>query len=298
MKKLFLLFVIVISQSCFANMASPFTWGTIGSNAFSSADIDILREKILVSIDSGFNTAAYDIEYTIRSDVHGIQIPLMFYAKDFKSNFKVWLDDEEIRLVSIPYTIKRSATTFSRFSRNFDPPSREGEPETILVSWSEHVGFRYPISDLMYFYANLTEGEHRIRVTYTGNVSINKITEGDEYSFLYSLAPAAHWRSFGSLEIIVDATKCEKGQLQTNLGKPAAGKIDSVATWRFKKLPADYFSISYFQKLSVPREPYPSMQSGIPLQKSTIKIISAGAIFIVLCGLFFFIRRRRNKRRG
>jgi len=139
----------MLSQLAFANMASPFTRGTIGSNAFSSADIDILREKIFVSIDSGFKTANYDIEYIIRSDVHGIQIPLMFYAEDLKSNFKVWLD-EAIQLVPIPDHIKTSAGSFSRFSRSFSPPSREGEPETIVVSWSDHGGFVYPISDLVY----------------------------------------------------------------------------------------------------------------------------------------------------
>ncbi|MCW3102983.1 MAG: hypothetical protein JWO09_1423 [Bacteroidetes bacterium] len=298
MKKLLLLFAIMLSQFTFANMASPFNWGTIGSNAFSSADIDILREKIFVSIDSGFKTAAYDIEYIIRSDVHGVQIPLMFYAKDLKSNFKVWLDDEEIQLVPIPDNVKTSAPTFSRFSRSFMPSAREGEPETIVISWSEHGGFVCPISDLMYFYANLTEGEHRIHVTYAANVSITEMTEGDEYSFLYSLSPAAHWRSFGSLEITVDATKYEKGALQTNLGNPAAGSIDSVATWHFNKLPADYFSISYFQKLVVPHEPYPSMGSGVDLQSPVMKIIAAGILLVIFCGLLFFIRRGKNKRQG
>jgi hypothetical protein len=77
--KLTLLFFL-ISQLCLANMASPIWEGTFGSSAFSSRDIDILKEKIDLKVDSDFRTAFFRIEYVIRTDRSGTQIPLPLQA--------------------------------------------------------------------------------------------------------------------------------------------------------------------------------------------------------------------------
>jgi hypothetical protein len=77
--KLTLLFFL-ISQLCLANMASPIWEGTLGSSAFSSRDIDILKEKIDLKVDSDFRTAFFRIEYVIRTDRSGTQIPLPLQA--------------------------------------------------------------------------------------------------------------------------------------------------------------------------------------------------------------------------
>ena len=80
MKHPLTLLFLLLSQLCLANMASPIWEGTLGSSAFSSRDIDILNEKIDLKVDSGFRSAFFRIEYVIRTDRSGTQIPLLFHA--------------------------------------------------------------------------------------------------------------------------------------------------------------------------------------------------------------------------
>jgi hypothetical protein len=67
-------------------MASPIVEGSKNASAFSSKDVTILHENIMVHISQDFKTAKYTIEYTIKSDVVGGQIPLLFLAKEYKNS--------------------------------------------------------------------------------------------------------------------------------------------------------------------------------------------------------------------
>lgn len=60
--------LIILSHVSRGNMASPIREGSYAASAFSSKDVDILSESILIQIDADFKTARYIIEYTIRSD--------------------------------------------------------------------------------------------------------------------------------------------------------------------------------------------------------------------------------------
>jgi hypothetical protein len=82
---LFLLFV----QLAQANMSSPIRKGTIISSAYTSKDINILSESIYIKIDKDYKTAKFIVEYTIQSDIAGRQIPLLFFAQDYKDSFLV-----------------------------------------------------------------------------------------------------------------------------------------------------------------------------------------------------------------
>ena len=84
-------------------MASPFIEGTKAASAISSRHVDILHESIFIQIDENFHTAKYKVEYTIKSDVVGKQIPLLFCAVDYKDDFCVWLDDRPVKVFDIPF---------------------------------------------------------------------------------------------------------------------------------------------------------------------------------------------------
>lgn len=224
-------------------MASPVSEGTFSSSAFSSRNMDILKEQIFLKIDRDFRHATYRIEYFIRTDSGVAGVPMLFHAKNYKDDFRVWVDGIEVQINDIPQDLRSTANTpFEVFSDYFDRSTRPGDPESVVIHWEEHVGSVYELNDLKYFEADLSRGEHVVRVEYTSLVWSDRSDWVKEYRFPYSLSPAKHWRSFGSLEIILDARDFDSG-LKTNLGKPMSGSTDSMAVWRFSELPADYFEI-------------------------------------------------------
>lgn len=242
LKTIFLLLLTV--HFCFANMASPMREGSKNASAFSSKDVAILHENIVVHISQDFKTAKYTIEYTIKSDVVGGQIPLLFLAQDFKDNFTVWLDGKPVAIKNIPEQYyKTQNSPFANFTNSFTDIVDNNQ--YISIYWQPRHKVQYNLDDLKYFETNLTQGEHKIRVEYLANVWVDKSNQWiNEYSFRYSLAPAKSWKSFESLDITVFQDGNVK-PLTTNLGNPREGKFDTMSTWNFNKLPADSFDIYY-----------------------------------------------------
>lgn len=96
--KLLLFLVLLANVACFANMASPMQTGTHGTAPFTSREVDIVREQMRIVPDRKFQKAVFYIDYFIQSDRDGRQIPLLFYAMDYMTDFKVWLDDMPVLL--------------------------------------------------------------------------------------------------------------------------------------------------------------------------------------------------------
>jgi hypothetical protein len=251
MRKPLTLFLLLLACYGYANMASPYTDGTLASSAFSSRDIDILKERLLITIASDFRTASYVVEYFIKADSGGRQIPLLFHADNYKGDFRVWVDGREVKLQDIPHDYKSTLNTpFEKFSQIFRAPSRPGEYETVEISWWKDVSYGYTINDLKYFEADLTKGLHRIRVEYTGNARINHSGWVKEYSLHYSLSPARFWRSFDSLQIIIRSADFSS-DFTTYIGEAAYAKVGNVAEWSFREIPADFLKIMYKPEISL-----------------------------------------------
>lgn len=244
MRKILVVMLIALSSVSFANMASPYRDGTKVANAFTSSEIDILKERINVTLNKESATANYVVEYFIRTDKEGKQIPLLFYAMEYKGDFKVWVDGKEVSVLKIPdeYTGK----TFEGFAKSYE--NKDIDKAEVAIKWRDNSSIVYKLWDLKYFEVDLSKGEHTIRVEYTANVWENRSKWVKEYGYRYSLSPARNWKSFGTLEITVDARGIGE-ELKTNLGKQESGKQDS-AVWKFDKLPGDYFEITYVPKIS------------------------------------------------
>lgn len=286
MRQTLTIILFLIGRLCFANMASPIWEGTFSSSAFSSRDIDILKEKIYLKVDKDFRTAFYQIEYYIRTDGNGRQIPLLFHAKDYKGDFKIWVDNQEVKLLDIPSEYKTTANSpFENFSNSFEQPTRNGERETVVIYWQKNSGFVYDLSELKYFETDLTKGEHLIRVEYTANVWTDISDWVKEYSFRYSLSPAKNWKSFGSLEITLDASDFNSA-LTTNLGQQTKGQLVSISVWSFSKLPSDYFEIIYKPEIS-----------GFAKTMIAISPFGLTLIFALLITLLHFISVKKYRRR-
>lgn len=250
MKQTLTIFFVLFGGFCLANMSSPISEGTLNSSAYSSRDIDIQKEKIFIKIDKDFKTAQYQVEYFILADSSGKQIPLLFHAKDYKGDFKVWIDDQEVKLLSIPdeYVITANSP-FEKFSNSVEEIRHNKGQECVLLYWYENSGNYFPINDLKYFETDLAKGTHTIRVEYTANAWNDHSDWVKKYSFRYSLSPAKHWKSFGSLEIFVDATS-PKSTFTTNLGLPNQRNKDGVFVWKFTKLPSEFIEIEYKSEIS------------------------------------------------
>ncbi|MCZ2393441.1 MAG: hypothetical protein LC105_06275 [Chitinophagales bacterium] len=282
--KLFFLILLLIGQLCYANMASPLRKGTMTASAFSSHDIDILNEKIFLKTDNKFETAFFRIDYFIRSNTSGIQIPLLFYAKDFKGDFKIWVDKQPVHLLDIPneYIVSKESP-LEKFSNSLDTPTQNLDAGTVEIFWEKKHGYIYSLKDLKYFETNLTQGNHHIRVEYVANVWKDISGWVKEYSFRYSLSPAKKWKSFGSLEITLDASDFNS-KLSTTLGQQDSGQLNNIATWSFSKLPDEYFEVIYKPEISA-------------LAKFLIRLSPFGLtlIFSLLTLLFHFLSIRKYR---
>lgn len=228
----FILFLGLYIQG-YANMASPYIKGDVTSEAYSSRDIDIISEHIKVAILNVYQSK-FTVEYTIRTDRQGWQIPLIFDTQTNSYNlndFTVWVDGKEVSVSSVPST--------------YDNPR--------ALQWVDSLDnhLRYPqenvpnIIGLKYFEANLSIGVHTIRVEYTVNAEQYLGNPVKEFSLNYNLKPARFWRSFGTLDIEIDATVLEY-EYETNLSDTIVRA--PVSHWHFTELPQDEFTIRYTPK--------------------------------------------------
>jgi hypothetical protein len=244
------LLLFVLSPICLANMASPLREGTFSSSAFSSRDMDILKENIRITLRSDGKTADYQIDYHIRNYEEGKQIPMLFHAKDYQGEFKIWVDQKEIALQDLPEEyLTGNSTALEKFSAYFHKDFGQDQPQTVVLYWEDGTGYIYSLRDLSYFELDLLPGEHHIRVEYTAKAWTDVSGWIKEYSFRYSLSPAQQWKSFGSLEVTVDASALGM-HITTNLGLPTSGSLDGIAKWQFSKLPGNYLTLSYSPAVS------------------------------------------------
>ncbi len=280
MKHLFTFFLLLTGLLCFGNMASPQKNGTISGSPFTSRNVDILNEKIFVQLDSNYNNAYFKIEYRIKTDFDGIQIPLLFHAAHYSGDFKVWLDNQPITVSTVPSEYLDIANSSFRNFTNIYSHNQ------VPINWGNGIFYTYEYRDLLFFETSLSKGEHTIKVEYTSNAWINLRSWVQEYRALYSLAPARYWRSFGTLEVTLDARK-SKSTITTNLGTPDSGQLDSIAIWTFDKIPSNFFYIDYV--------PIISKKANMFIEFGTTKMTIFFAILIVILHITFIILYRKRK---
>ena len=238
----FLLWILLLAgEPVRANMASPLLEGSRTASALSSKDVDVLSEKISITLDSTAATARFVVEYVLRSAHSGRQVPLLFYAQDYKEDFRVWLDGMPVAVAPVPVGRLRK-DAFNGLGDH--PPVGETSEEEITIYWEENAGTRYRLSDLHYFETPLDSGVHTVRVAYTAAASVRFSDWVQQYSFRYVLAPAKYWKSFRNLEVELRQEGPLKN-IQTTLGPPREGAIGRSATWTFETLPADDFQLSF-----------------------------------------------------
>ena len=243
------LLICFLAVTARANMASPIQEGSFASAPFISRHVDILRESLLIIPDDGFQTARFVIEYHIKANRPGSQIPLLFYASEFREQFSIWLDGREISLKQVPESYQElEGTPFTDFGYFFEKEDWSETPR-VLLEESPSSGFYVSLDDLKFFETDLDEGMHVIRVEYVADQWVDRSGWVKEYSFRYALSPAKYWKSFGELEITLDASAFA-GRLTTNLGEPATGSLQTKSIWTFSALPTEVVLITYTPDLN------------------------------------------------
>ena len=262
-------------------MASPFEEGTLASSAVSSNDISILTETIHIKIDSDFKTARFIVDYQIQSDMDGLQIPLLFYAQDYKDSFIVWVDNKKISIQNVP----ESYSEHSRFMRFSDSFEKSDTGDEITIYWQANSGYVYKLSDLKYFETDIGKGIHTVRVEYIANVWTDYSDWLKVYSLRYSLSPAKFWKSFGTLTVNLKQEGIVR-QLSTNLGEPVEKAFQAKSSWTFTELPGEYLEFSY--------KPKPGKFAAVLISVQPLGL--AIAIGIVLFGVHLFLVRRYRRK--
>lgn len=236
--------LLLTLASLSANMAEPVDHGTYFSTPFTAEFVDVVREDIHVKIDSTFSFAQYTITYYLESDSTGLQVPLLFYASDIVDSLRVTHNGQRVALTQVPSSLHGAGKEgFQSFERYFSTGSRD------LLSTSfpyreEGFGFVVNPEDFRYFAVDLSSGKHQITVTYTASAWKDGWDWVNEYTFRYALAPAKYWRSFGQLNVTVDATDFTS-VLSINLAKTDKSFQKEIHSWHFSELPAEVFLLQY-----------------------------------------------------
>lgn len=238
-----LLFLPFVART---NMASPIQEGSWLGTPFVNEQMDILKEELYILPAANFKSAEFIVKYHIETQTSGTQIPLLFFAADYQSDFQVWLDGNPVELQQVPSNYQSLAgSAFTDFAYLF-----EGESDYLELELKDSLGaaFYLSLEDLKFFEINLEAGKHLIEVRYLADEWLDYNDWVKKYSFRYVLSPAKYWKSFGELEITLDASKVSQ-TLNTNLGPPTSGDINQVARWSFDDLPVEVVHIQFVPKM-------------------------------------------------
>lgn len=246
-----LLFLFILNSIWLhANMASPVNEGTFGTRPFISQYVHILHENLHITLHENFQYADFVVEYNISAEKSGMQIPLLFYASSYYENFKVSIDGKEVTLARQEdfwdaYGPEKEKLTNFHYLYNAD---RKAVAE-IENQFNHGRSDRIYLNDFLYFETDILEGNHTIKVTYTATNWRYNHSRLNEDSFRYALAPAKYWKSFGKLNVTIDATKVNDN-IEINLGTPKTGNVNGITSYEFDKLPLEVLQITRIPTLS------------------------------------------------
>jgi len=272
-----------------ANMASPDLELLSGVSTISSQQIDILHEDLKITLDPFFDKAFFDVHYRIRADKSGKQIPLLFVAEFYKSNFTVEVDGKPVAILQIPETFYELGRL-----KEYSPPNIEVKEDRVYVNWPVFQK-DYEKKDVQYFEVDLTKGEHSIVIRYeSSSLTDQENNIVTKKSFKYLLSPAKLWKSFGGLSLTIDGTDFLKENPSTSISFDFGDLTPSepMKRWEFDSIPVDYFYINYYPKVPKTIQPY------IDYYKPAIIIFGGGMILLLIIAYVVYRYIKKQKTQG
>lgn len=224
---------------------SPNRHGAMAARPFLSEHVQVLHEDLTIRIDGSFNTAYFDQTFQIKTAQSGSQIPFLLYTGDILTSLKVFVDGEEVKVQEIDGVRNIKHSPFADFAYQFEQISQPVDSTSLLeIMGVENRQINIWPDQMSYFEADLSEGEHTIRITY----SARKAFKGDDWvgtsSFSYSLSPSQYWEGFGSFSLTLDGSEFDQ-PFTTNLREPESGNLASVAKWSLTSMETEVISIDF-----------------------------------------------------
>lgn len=250
-KNIFIILLLCHVLILNANMSSPVQQGTFGARPFLNQFVNVLHENISISIDKDFQYVNFNIEYIIQSEKNGIKIPLLFYASEYYDDFKITLDEKPVQLKKHEdfwdkFNVKNKKLIDFDYLYNVDIK----EISEINIEFKKGKSNHIKLNDFIYFETDISKGTHRIKVSYKARKWQYKHRRISKTSFRYALFPAKYWKSFGTLDIKIDASKTIEN-ISTNLGYPINGNLKTVALYHFTEIPVDIININLEPTLNI-----------------------------------------------
>jgi len=254
-QKIIILIFLLFSQLCSANMAQPipafYKLQTVSGSPFLSRYVDISHEDLVIKINKDFTRADISVKYHIQAEKQGRQIPLLFVASDYSSNFEAFIDGKAIKFKrTMPGVELLEKTPLVDFLAVFGDKLRDFRNASV-----NNLGFYVSPDDLIFFEADIDKGKHLIEVSYTAKywqIAHNNI---NHRTFRYALSPAKYWKSYGTLDLTIDARSIDhdilKNNLAINLPLPDSGNFNTLSHWQFNKMPSDIIEISQTPSLNL-----------------------------------------------
>lgn len=276
--------------TCWANMASPILIGSRIGEPFLAQNVEIIQEDIYITIDSSFKLATYHIRYKLKALSTRNDVPMLFYAPEIDNKFSVLLDGNAVTVLPF-YAYSSDKIAIEQY---FDPylvKNNENSEVEIPMGLDNTEKTSINISELKYFLLDFDKPTHVVDVYYDAKPYVDKRGWVKNYIFRYALSPARYWKSFGELNIHVDATQFS-GILSTNIiAETFSGDPQERASWTMHDLPKDeMILINYVPSVSA-------------LAKWMIRISPFGfavilAAFMVFIHLFSISNYRKSQNKG
>ncbi len=245
-----LLLTVLAAPTLRANMQQPWIDGTSYSEMFIAEYADILHEDLHVEIEPGFEYAVFRVRYEVECREDGRHIPFAFLAMNaenhwddtFDDGFTVELDGRLLSTNDQPDSTEQALR--EAFGAQVD--SIYSKSATSLEIWQF---LRPEYRDLKFFSAGLNKGKHVIEVRYRAAAHIDISEYVREYRFHYALGPARYWKSFGTLNLMIDGGG-EAAAFSSNLPDSMFKREGEVLRAQFDGIPLDVIELQFTPEVS------------------------------------------------
>ncbi|MDO4880235.1 MAG: hypothetical protein Q3983_03065 [Capnocytophaga sp.] len=188
----------------FANMAQTYFNGTESSSIYLVSDNEkdnnciVKKENLFIQIKehSGNNLflnyiAAIQAKYSIYSDKKQ-RISLIFIAENNSGEYSIKINNKEIE-----NTILSPDMEYPFLSKEI----KENKDVLYFVKFKEQEDYISNLNDIIFFQADLQEGENDIIIAYESYLGLNTYGFLHQYDLKYAVYPSQYWNTFPPIEI-------------------------------------------------------------------------------------------------
>ena len=253
-------------------MAKPWMDGSQHSVLFggnASVKREIIDIRIIEEPLEKIHFASYTIKYYIYSPQKQT-LPLLFIAIGLQGEQGIKVNNRaskieplDLEKKSYPFLKKNIMGTFVKYDVANELPINQ--------------------SDLIYFSADLNEGENIIEVRYDAQMEYNTYGFIKNYKLEYSLSPSKYWKSFGPIEVNLNLNNQLEFK-ESNLGQEK--ESNNILKWTIRPQNRDKIEIKLSEKISF-------------ISKILLAIDPFGLAVISLLAMFFIhlklMKKKPNK---